>query len=216
MGHRRLIAFVALAHVTGLAACGPKPEPAAALPDPGRPREAPIETAAAPATMADRVVADFETAIKTSKDAYLSLFDFSAVGELEILLHRYDLHGRLSNLSDDMRAQFAAEDGTPYSAERERINVGNFYTILGQRTVGSGGCAAGEPRTRYGKQLASYEELPAGTPEAYETLRARANAYLARGGVVGMRCRGGKGGLALVWTERPNPRGYELITIYDD
>jgi hypothetical protein len=170
-----------------------------------------------PTTMAERVVADFEAAVKTSKEAYVSLFDFAAVGEFEILLHRYDLNGRLPNITDDEKAQFSAEDGTPYPAERERRNVGNFYKILGQRTVGTGGCVPGEPRTHYGKLLGqTFEEPPEGTPEAYEILRTHANGWLARGGVIGLRCSGGKGGLALVFTARDNPRGYDLITIYDD
>ncbi|MBA3457796.1 MAG: hypothetical protein H0T42_32235 [Deltaproteobacteria bacterium] len=170
-----------------------------------------------PAALADRVVADFEAAVKQSKDAYVALFDFAAVGEYEILLHRYDLNGRLTNLTESEKAQFSAEDGTPYPAERERKNVGNFYTFLAQRTVGTGGCVPGEPRTSYGKMLGKpFEELPEGTPAGYETLRIHANEWLARGGVVGFRCSGGTGGLALVFTARDNPRGYDLITIYDD
>lgn len=176
-----------------------------------------VEQPKRPATLAERVVADFETAVKQSKDAYVALFDFAAVGEYEILLHRYDLNGRLTNLTDSEKEQFAAEDGTPYSAERERKNVGNFYTFLAQRTVGTGGCVAGEPRTSYGKMLGQpFEPLPEGTPPGYETLRTHANAWLAQGGVVGFRCTGGKGGLALVFTARDNARGYDLITIYDD
>lgn len=187
--------------IVALFACGPKPAP-----EPARPTAMPA-----------RVAFDFERAVKANKDAYVGLFDFAAVGEFEILLHRYDLNGRLANLPDDMKAQFAKEDGTPYPPARERRNVGNFYTILAQRTVGSGGCVAGEPRTRYGKLLgAQFEPLPAGTPPGYETLRTTVNAYLTKGGVVGIKCSGGEGGLALVWTERPNERGYDLITIYDD
>lgn len=170
-----------------------------------------------PTAIADRVAFDFEGAVKQSKDAYVELFDFTAVGEFEILLHRYDLNGRLANLPEDMKAQFTKEDGTPYPPARERRNVGNFYPLLAQRTVGSGGCAATEPRTKYGKLLgAQYEPLPEGTPPGYEKLRTTVNAYLAKGGVVGIKCSGGQGGLALVWTERPNARGYDLITIYDD
>jgi len=185
-----------------VAACGPKSEPAAP---------------AKPATIQDKVAADFEQAVKTSKDAYVALFDFVAVGQYEILLHRYDLDGRLVNLPDDMKERFAAEDGTPYPPERERRNVGNFYTILAQRTVGTGGCVASEPRTRYGKLLGqTFEPLPEGTPPGYEILRTAANGYLAHGGVVGIKCSGGQGGLAVVYTERPNQRGYDLITIYDD
>lgn len=176
-----------------------------------------VEQPKQPKTIAERVVADFETAVKQSKDAYVALFDFAAVGEYEILLHRYDLNGRLTNLTETEQAQFSAEDGTPYPAERERKNVGNFYTFLAQRTVGSGGCVAAEPRTSYGKMLGQpFEALPEGTPPGYETLRTHANDWLAKGGVVGFRCAGGKGGLALVFTARDNARGYDLITIYDD
>jgi hypothetical protein len=170
-----------------------------------------------PKTLAERVVADFEAATKQSKDAYVALFDFAAVGEYEILLHRYDFNGRLKNLTDSEKAQFSAEDGTPYPAERERRNVGNFYPILAQRTVGTGGCVAAEPRTHYGKLLGQvFEPLPEGTPPGYETLRTHANAWLARGGVIGFKCAGGQGGLAVVYTAKDNPRGYDLITIYDD
>src|SRR4029079_8215217 len=105
--------------------------------------------------------ADFERAVQTSKDAYVGLFDFAAVGEFEILLHRYDLNGRLKNLPDDMKEQFAKEDGTPYPATRERRNVGNFYAMLAQRTVGNGGCTHAEPRTHYGKLLGvQFDPLP--------------------------------------------------------
>ncbi len=63
-----------------------------------------------PADLPAKVAADFETAVKTSKDAYVALFDFSAVGEYEILLHRYDLLGRFPDLDDARRAQFEHED----------------------------------------------------------------------------------------------------------
>lgn len=198
MGPRSLIsAWIAVA------ACGGHPAA------PSSPPSSPIDLPA-------RVASDFEAAVKTSRDAYVALFDFAAVGEIEILLHRYDLNGRLPNLPDDMKAGFAAEDGTPYPAERERRNVGNFYNILAQRTVGSGGCKAQPPRTRYGKLLATYDPLPDGTPPKYETLRSHALAWAAQGGVVGVVCDGGKGGLALVYTRADSPRGYNLITIYDD
>lgn len=181
-------------------------------------------------SLPERVAADFEAAVATSKDAYVGLFDFVAVGEFEILLHRYDLNGRLQHLEDDQKTQFLNEDGTPYPEARERRNVGNFYTILAQRTVGSGGCVAGVPRTSYGKLLgAQFDPLPPEskvtiggteqakpTPPGYEILRTHVNGWLAKGGVVGITCRNGKGGLAVVYTERPNARGYDLITIYDD
>jgi hypothetical protein len=164
-----------------------------------------------------RVAADFETAVKTSKDAYVALFDFSAVGEYEILLHRYDLLGRFPDLDDPHRAQYEGEDGTPYPPTRERRNVGNFYPILAQRTVGTGGCTAASPVSRYGKLLGTtFDPLPAGVPPGYDKLRRDANAWLGRGGVVGIHCTGGHGGLAIVYTARDNPRGYDLITIYDD
>jgi hypothetical protein len=195
MGTRR----VALALF--VAACGPKPPPAPAT----------------PATIEQRIATDFEHAVLTSKDAYVSLFDFVAVGQYEILIHRYDLNGRFPNLPDDVRERFEHEDGTPYPPERERRNVGNFYTILAQRTVGTGGCVGSEPATQYGKQLGEkFEPLPDGTPPGYEILRTAANDYLAKGGVVGIRCKGGTGGLAIVYTQKPNERGYDLITIYDD
>ncbi len=177
----------------------------------------------------DQVVADFETAVKANRAAYVDLFDFVAVGEYEILLHRYDLLGRLKNLGEDERAQFFAEDGTPYPEARERRNVGNFYKLLAQRTVGSGGCKAAEPRTAYGKLLGTFEALPpttsalvagavrsAPTPYGYQLLRHHVVGWLAKGGVAAFTCSGGTGGLAVVYTERPNARGYDLITIYDD
>jgi hypothetical protein len=110
------------------------------------------------------------------------------------------------------------EDGTPYPESRERRNVGNFYDILAQRTVGTGGCHADVPRTHYGKLLGThFDELPAGTPPGYEKLRTDANHWLDNhGGVVGIRCTGGKGSLAVVYTARDAAPGYELITIYDD
>jgi hypothetical protein len=205
MGARSLIWLVAAA--CGSQAAGPT------IPVEQGPALAPQRPTALP----DRVVFDFEQAVKLSQAAYVDLFDFVAVGEFEILLHRYDLNGRLKNLPYDIKLQFATEDGTPYPPERERRNVGNFYAPLAQRTVGSGGCKLGEPRTHYGKLLgAQFDPLPEGTPPGYEKLRATVNAYLAKGGVVGLKCAGGEGGLALVWSERPNARGYELITIYDD
>ena len=167
--------------------------------------------------MGAKVAADFEAAILSGPPAYVGLFDFAAVGEMEVLLHRYDLNGRME-LTDDEIDRFSAEDGTPYTVERERRNVGNFYDYLGTRTVGKGGCKATEPRTKYGKLLAQpYEPLPEGTPEKYEILRTHANEWMAKGGVVRIGgCVGGKGGLVLVWTAKDNARGYDLITIYDD
>jgi hypothetical protein len=164
-----------------------------------------------------RVAADFESAVKASREAYVALFDFEAVGEYEILLHRYDLLGRFPDLDDARRAQFTGEDGTPYPPSRERRNVGNFYPILAQRTVGTGGCRAAAPVSRYGQLLGTtFEPLPATVPAKYEKLRTDANGWLARGGVVGIRCSGGEGGLAIVYTARDNARRYDLITIYDD
>ena len=61
------------------AACGPKP-PA----DPPRPPSSDLPA---------RVVWDFEHAVLQSQDAMVALFDFTAVGQFEILLHRYDALG---------------------------------------------------------------------------------------------------------------------------
>jgi hypothetical protein len=171
-----------------------------------------------PPRIEDRVAADFEAAVKGGKDRWVGLFDFKAIGEYEILLHRYDLYGRLPRLPDDVKALFAGEDGTPFPAERERRNVGNFHSILGQRTVGSGGCKAGPPRTRYSKLLTTLDPLPQGTyaSERYEALRQTVLGYTKKGGIVGIKCSGGKGGVAVVWTKASNARGYDLVTIYDD
>lgn len=214
MGKRSLI-------VAALAACGGQvatPRPPVAPMKPSMPpttEQFPPERASL--SLRERVVFDFERAVKTSKDAYVALFDFSSVGQIEVLLHRYDMAGRLPNLPDDLRELYLKEDGTPYSVERERRNVGSFYPFLAQRTVGTGGCYEREPRTRYAKLLGQpYEALPAGTPEKYEVLRKNANEWLAKGGMVSFECAGGELGLAVVYTERPNPRGYDLITIYDD
>ena len=74
-----------------------------------------------------------------------------------------------------------------------------------------------EPRTRYAKLLGQpYEALPPGTPAKYEILRTNANEWLTKGAVISFECDGGEFGLAVVYTERNNPRGYDLITIYDD
>jgi hypothetical protein len=178
----------------------------------------PVATPTAACSVSDRVVADLEGATRTGKDAFVELFDFAKVGAFEILLRRIDLDGRVT-LDDDRRAAFAADDGTPFPPDRERRNVGNFFPLLVQRTVGSGGCVAAPPRSRYGRLLGTFvEPLRADLPhrDAYEGLRAEANVWLAEGGVIGVRCRGGTGGLALVYTAAANPRGYELITIYDD
>jgi hypothetical protein len=58
--------------------------------------------------------------------------------------------------------------------------------------------------------------LPDEIATKYEPLREHANVWWRRGGVVGITCKGGKGGLAIVFTKRDNPRGYDLVTIYDD
>jgi len=168
--------------------------------------------------MPARVVWDFEHAVLTSKDAFVELFDFQSVGEVEILLHRYDLLGRLPTMSAQMRAEYAAEDGTPYPPDRERRNVGNYYAWLIKPAIAQGGCRAVEPQWAYNRRLGGpFEPLPPGN-ESHEPLRQRVNTYLegGRGGVIGIRCPGGERGLALVWTRRDHERGYDLITIYDD
>lgn len=175
-------------------------------------------TPTAPTTIPEKVVAEFERTTLAGVDEWITQFDFTAVGEYEILLHRYDLLGRLTNLTEDEKAQFAAEDGTPYPPERERKNVGNFYTFLAQRTVGTGGCTAGPPKFHYNTLMGEpFAPLPPGN-ESYEPLRLKVNSYLenGQGGVIGIRCTGGKGGLALVWSKKDSARGYDIITIYDD
>lgn len=199
----------AAALVLALAGCGG----AAAIKNPtGDPWPPPP----APATLAERVVWDFERATLAGRDRWVELFDFDEVGAFEILLRRYDLLGRLPDLDDDDRAELAADDGTPYPAARERRNVGNFYGPLAQRTVGTGGCTGGVPHWEYDVLLGQpFPPLPPGH-EHYEPLRQRVNAQLEGGGVIAIRCRGGHGGLALVYSPRRSARGYAIITIYDD
>jgi hypothetical protein len=198
--------FVFTLTATLLLACGPK-----------APSRAPR-----PATLPEQVVYDFETAVLTSKDAYVDLFDFEVVGAFEILLRRYDLMGRLPDLTDAEIADLEKDDGTPYPAAREKRNVGNFYKRLAQRTVGTGDCRAEVPHWEYNRKLGlPFEDLPEDfSPEeqraAYETLRVQVNEQLAKGGVIAIRCTGGTKGIALVYSERANARGYDLITIYDD
>ncbi len=171
---------------------------------------------APPVDLRAKIAADFEKAVRSSREDYVALFDFTIVGKFEILLHRYDALGRVPSLSEERKAAFLAEQPIGYPPDRERRNVGNFYPILAQRTVGTGGCRAGDPVDAYGKLMGQpFEPLPADSAD-YEPLRAEMNAHLAKGGVVGLQCRGGRGGLALVYTRADNERGYDLITIYDD
>jgi hypothetical protein len=171
-----------------------------------------------PATLPERVAWDFERAVLRGRDAYAELFDFAAVGQVEKLLRRYDLLGR-APLTDAQREEFAAEDATPFSVARERRNLGAFFPILAARTVGRGDCRARAPISRYGRRLG--EPFPPLPPEpasnaGYEPLRVAVNALIERGGVVGIVCAGGEGGLALVYTRDGSSRGYSLITMYDD
>jgi hypothetical protein len=165
--------------------------------------------------LATRIVDDFERAVTTSVEAYQALFDFEAVGVYEILLRRYDLLGRLPGLSDAGKARLAADRGVPYSAARERRNLGLFYPPLAQRTVGTGSCRAQVPVSAYGRALGETPPLP-DAHKHYEPLRSRVIQWLRDGGVVGIQCDGGRGALALVYTRSDSPRGYDLITLYDD
>ncbi|MBK7072781.1 MAG: hypothetical protein IPH44_10800 [Myxococcales bacterium] len=199
-------ALLALALATGCGGAGAIKNPSG---DPWPP--APL-----PRSLAERVVWDFEHATLAGPERWIELFDFTEVGAFEILLRRYDLLGRLTDLTDDEKAELAAEDGTPYPPERERRNVGRFYKLLAQRTVGTGGCAGAAPHWAYNRKLGEmFEPLPPGH-EAYEPLRQRINAQLEGGGVIGIRCRGGAKGLALVYSPRRSARGYAIVTIYDD
>lgn len=172
--------------------------------------------APAPPPTADQVVHDFETAVRTSREAFVAMFDFDVVGGYEILLRREYYLAYRDDMDDDVRAGYERDDGTPYPAPRERRNVGNFYPILGQRTVGSGGCHAEPVVGVWNRTIAApHAPLPAGS-EAWEPLRTRVNALLATGGVTDLRCTGGAGRLTLVWTAAASPRSYDLITIYDD
>lgn len=189
-----------------IAACGPRPAP--------EPVHAPTSEAVA-AEHAAAVVAAFEAAVIEGQDAYAALFDFAAVGKVEKLLHRYDALGR-SELPEDWRAGFLAEDATPFSVERERKNLGNFFVPLARRTVGSGACKVVEPASEYVHLLAQpFEPLPPGH-EAFEPLRVQVNEIMARGGVVTFACAGGKGQLALAYAADSSARGWSLVTMYDD
>ena len=168
------------------------------------------------ASLADKVVWDFEHATLAGQEAFASLFDFAEVGAFEILLHRYDALGRQPSLSQREIDKLLAEQPEPYPEARERRNVSRYYPRWVQRTVGTGGCAAGPTKRPYVAQLGPpFPPLPAEHAH-YEPLRARVNAQLEGGGAVTVRCTGGKGGLALVYSPRPTARGYALITIYDD
>ena len=200
---RTLLAAALLA-----AACGPR----AVAPAP--PRSSPPSAAVA-ADHAKAVVAAFEPAVISGPAAYAELFDFAAVGKVEKLLHRYDALGR-SALPDDWRASFLAEDATPFSVERERTNLGKFFWALAAPRVGTGACRVVEPASDYVRQLAEpFEPLPPGH-EAFEPLRVEVNAIFARGGVVSLACAGGRGQLALVYAADDSPRGWSLVTMYDD
>jgi hypothetical protein len=213
MGARSL-SVIGLVGLAG--ACGSTHTETTTISNAGPVSETPVQLVeVGPTTLPDRIAWDFEQAVKQSKAAYQDLFDFDAVGEYEILLHRYDVYGRV-RLSDKLRAELAAEDGTPYPPAREKTNVGRFYATWVKRTVGSGGCAIGTPRGDYAQKLADIEPLREGTPPKYEVLRAHAAAWVKHGGLVRVHCTGGDGGVALVWTRKDNARGYDLITIYDD
>jgi hypothetical protein len=211
MGDRRLILAVLLA---GCPSGGGGQNGDTTTPDPVEVEE----DAPRPTTIPEAVVYDFERGVLDSQDAMLSLFDFAAVGEFEILLHRYDLLGRDPTLPEKIRAEYAAEDGTPYPPERERKNIGRFYDWLIAPAINEGDCVAMEPTRPYNRLLGvPFEEMPPGN-ESHEALRQKVNSYLedGKGGVIAIRCPGGERGLALVWTRRDNERGYDIITIYDD
>jgi hypothetical protein len=195
---------VALAAALLVAACGPKQIPTSA-PQVG-------------VTLPERIVAEFEQAVRGGPDAYAALFDFVAVGKYEKLLRRYDANGAVA-LTAAQKQEFLAEDATPFPEARERKNLGAFFPILAARTVGQGGCHARPPISAYGRALGHpFDPLPVEPASnlAYEPLRVEVNALVDKGGVVGIACDGGQGGLALVYTRSKDARGYALITMYDD
>jgi hypothetical protein len=187
-----------------LLACGPKPAPE--VPRPGVDQ------------LPERIVWDFEHAVLESKDAMLSLFDVAAVGEIEILLHRYDALGRKPGIEEDEIEEYLAEDGTPYPPERERRNIGNFYKGMIRPAIANGRCKAVAPTWHYNELLGvPFDPLPPGH-ETHEALREKVNPYVenGQGGVIAIRCPGGSRGLALMYTRTDSERGYDIITIYDD
>jgi hypothetical protein len=163
-----------------------------------------------------RIITDFEKGVLGGEQVYATLFDFSAVGKFEKLLHRYDLRGR-SELTPEQKEQFSKEDATPFSVERERRNLGhNFFPLLAVRTVGSGGCKETSVVDPYAQALGRPFEPLGPEDTGYQSLRHDVNTLIERGGIVGIVCSGGQGQLAVVYTLTDSPRGYALITLYDD
>jgi len=119
-------------------------------------------------------------------------------------------------LSDAQKAQYTGENGTPYPATRERRNVGNFYPLLAQRTVGTGGCTGGAPH----RTTAATGHALRGPARRHATRLREAAHRRERVARQGRRRRHPlhrwSGGIAVVYTAAANARGYALITIYDD
>ena len=156
--------------------------------------------------------------MKTSKDAYVALFDFVAVGEYEILLHRYDLNGRLANLPDDMqgavrRPRTARPIRPSASAATSATSIDPRAAHRRQRRLHRERAAHA---LRQAARPARSSRCPRARPPATRSCAPPRTATSRRAASSGIKCSGGKGGLAIVYTESANPRGYELITIYDD
>ena len=163
-----------------------------------------------------RVVAEFEAAVLNSRDAYLNLFDFVAVGRFQILLRRHDLYGRWPNIPARYKANIELDTGAPYPPERERRNVGAMYRRIAQRAVGTGGCSAGEPVDEWvGKMDEPFEPLGPDN-DAYIPLANAINPLIEAGGVVRVMCTGGGHQASLLYTRTNTERGYTLIAITND
>jgi len=146
---------------------------------------------------------------------YVALFDFTAVGEMEILLHRYDLLGRLEHCRGHQRPSSLPE-APCLPGERVKHNVGQLLTkFLGQRT--SAPVAA--PPARLAPSMArscDVSPAPEGALVDYEPAAPEGLGYVAKGGVIAIALHRWQGRHRAGLHERPNARGYDLITIYDD
>ncbi len=173
------------------------------------------------ASDATAMVATYERAVLAGRDAYVALFDFEWVGAYERLLQRYDLYrGDWLGESEDARRDAPPE---PLSAERERTNVTRLFDAMGAPIVGTGHCRATAARGEYVRRLATFEPLPADDRARWQPLRSRILGVLACGGLVVMRCDGGRDRIGIVFARLPCRNGatppaapVRVITVYVD